>query len=235
VIVLVGRNKRTIERTFKKEYGGFCGWKHVQETTDHIKNEDSLNIYVGLLQTGARAMELPSITRRQVDLEYSDSIIMINSMKVEKQRERINLFNDDGSPMLDREGKRVYQMKSVESERSFPIRRDNPLAGNFVEYIEKFDDMDILYPFTYNQIYYRIGLIDTNLPRGYYKEGWSKHKGPWWPHRIRAERACQLIRDYKYDLFRLKKWFGWSTSYMPELYGGIVPQDLIYENDVSWR
>ena len=79
-------------------------------------------------------------------------------------------------------------------------------------------------------------LIDSERPYGIPKKEWTYYKGPWWPHRIRAERACQLIRDYKYDIFRLKKWFGWSTTKMPELYGDIVPMDLIdeMEKEVRW-
>jgi|GEM_PF-5952337 len=32
-------------------------------------------------------------------------------------------------------------------------------------------------------------------------------KGPWWPHRFRAERARQLVEDYDFDALLLKQFF----------------------------
>lgn len=224
--------RRNIKDTFKQEYGGFCGWKKLDSTLNKIDREDSINIFVGLFQTGARAMELPSLKRNQVDLDFSDTHIMINSMYVEKQRERINLEDMNGEPLYDEKGKRAYILESTEGYRTFPIRKDNPLAPIFIDYVKKFSGDDILYPFSYIQIYYRIALID--MKKGP-KTNWNKIKGPWWPHRIRAERACQLIRDLRFDVFRLKKWFGWATSQMPELYGDMVPMDLVDDREVRWR
>jgi hypothetical protein len=34
----------------------------------------------------------------------------------------------------------------------------------------------------------------------------EKH-GPWFPHRFRAERARQLVRDYGFDALLLKQFF----------------------------
>lgn len=224
--------RRNIKDTFKTQYPGFCGWSVLDRTMKTIEHEETINIFNGLFQTGGRAMELTSLKRRQVDLNASSTHIWVRAMLVEKQREKINLDDEDGNPLLDENGKRAFVLESKKDYRTFPIRRDNPLANIFGEYVKKFkNDEDLLFPYSYGQIYYRIATIQMRGP----KTSWAKNKGPWWPHRIRAERACQLIRDLRYDIFRLKAWFGWSTGVMAELYGDMEPMGLVDNREVDWR
>jgi len=218
--------KRTIHDTFRRQYAGFCGWPEIRKalaTADDV----SRTIFIGLFVTGARAMELPTLRRSQVDLDFSEDIAMVKGMHVEKQRDRINLVDAEGRPVLDEYGRRRFYLKSKPGYRTFPIRKDEPLAREFIEHVSQFDGDEKPYPYTYNQIYYRIALIEAEIPRGVPKREWCAYKGPWWPHRIRSERACQLIRDYWFDIFRLKRWFGWQSSLMPELYGSVTPMDLV--------
>lgn len=231
---MVRKSVRRNTTTFKIDYGGFCGWSKVQKIIKDIDDVDTKNIFMGLLKTGCRAMELPTLKKRHFNLNFSDTQIMVQGMYVEKQKDAIPLIDDNGNPIL-KNGKRTYTFESKEGYRTFPIRKDEPLSTELIDYVKKTpNDNDVLFPYTYGQIYYRIAMIQNTLPGGT-RPDWYNFKGPWWPHRIRSERACQLIRDLHYDIFRLKKWFGWSSSQMPELYGGMVPMDLIDDRAMVWR
>ena len=224
----VKKKKRTIgdkgvcpERSFKALHGGFSGWGVIEDTYNDIEAPSTRDIFNGLFLLGCRAMELPRLERWQVELGSSPTHIRIKSMYVEKQRTKEFQFNKDDTPKLDDKGKRVFKLVSTPGYRSFPIRKDNPMANIFIKFIEEGDFYrdTKLFPYTYGQIYYRICTIGMELPPGVPKTQWARHMGPWWPHRIRAERACQIIRDYRWDISRRKKWFGWATSSMAERYG----------------
>ena len=220
---------RTISKTFRQEFGGFCGWPEIIRVINSVVSSQIVDIFVGLFVTGGRRGELSRLTRRQVDLDYSDDIIMVRGMYVEKQRERIPMIDEYGDLILDERGKRRYILESVPGYRTFPISKDEPSSEVFIDYVENFAGIggDLLYPYSGTQIYYRIAQIDARMPRGANMMDWNKYKGPWWPHRIRAERACQLARDYRFDILRLKTFFGWKVSSMAELYSSLEAMDLI--------
>jgi len=233
--------RRSILTTFREKYGGFCGWKTLCRTVDNITNEDSKIIFIGLFLTGARGSELPTLYRRQVDLDSDDECIWIRNMNVEKRRDKEYIDNEDESEgrriFKDNKG-RMYILVPTIKHRTFPIVKTNPLAELFMEHVDSRNPEEKVYDYTYGQISYRIGLVDADLPSGYYKDGWWKYRGPWWPHRLRAERACQLRRDYRYDTYSLKKWFGWGTKIMPDLYVDMLPLDLKYgmmDRSDKWR
>jgi len=232
--------RRTIETTFRELYGGFCGWKTLCRTMEGITNEDGRIIFNGIFQLGCRALELPTLHRRQVDLDSDDECIWIRSMEVEKHRakEYIDNVEESQGRHIYKDAKGMFILLPTVKHRTFPIMKDNPLSKIFIDHVEKISPEDKIYPYTYGQISYRICLIDTTLPQGYYEKGWWYCRGPWWPHRIRAERACQLRRDYKYDAYSLKKFFGWATTRMPDVYVDMLPLDLKVEmirNKGEWR
>jgi len=235
-----GEQKRTIYKTFRS-MGGFCGWDMMEDTHNAISEPETRQIFNGIYELGCRAMELPLLTRGQVDLTSSDTWVRIRAMYVLKQKEVIHLQNADGTPLLRADGKKKYTFNSIPGYRTFPIRKDNPLAQDFINYVKKFsnktkNDRDrVLYPYTYNQIYYRIATIGMKLPEWETRANWCKYKGEWWPHRLRGERACQLIRDLRYDIFRLKGWFGWSSDDMPSTYGQIQGAGLEEDMKVVYR
>jgi len=232
--------KRTISKTFRS-MGGFCGWYNIEESYNSIAEPETKQIFNGIFELGCRAMELPLLTRGQVDLVSSDTWIRIRGMYVLKQIEILYLENSDGTPMLRADGKRKYTFNSIDGYRTFPIRKDNPLARVFSEYVKKFpnksrsDRETILYPYTYGQIYYRIATIDMKLPEWETRANWTYYKGPWWPHRLRGEKACQLIRDLRFDAFRLMGWFGWTSKDMPVEYGTIQGAALEEDREVDYR
>ena len=127
---MVRKQRRSVKNTFSKEYGGFCGWNTLGDTYQSISETKTREVFGGIFITGCRVMELPTLKRRQVDLHSSDTHIWVRSMYVQKQKERINLVHKNGKPVLDKAGRRMFKFKSIEGARSFPIRRDNPMAGS---------------------------------------------------------------------------------------------------------
>ena len=107
------RPKRTISKTFRS-MGGFCGWNKIEDTHDSIAEPETRQIFNGIYELGCRAMELPLLTRGQVDLTSSDTWIRIRGMYVLKQKEVLYLQNTDGTPLLRADGKKKYTFNSIE-------------------------------------------------------------------------------------------------------------------------
>jgi len=235
-----GEDRRTIIKTFQS-LGGFCGWPYMLETQNSIAEPETKQVFNGLGILGCRRMELPLLTRGQVDLDSSDDWIRIRAMYVEKQKKSIDMFHDDGTNILRPDGKNKYTFESIAGWRTFSIDRKNPLAEVFIKYVETFpnktdkDKDTILYPYTGNQIYYRICTIGMKLPEGVNRSQWAYYMGEWWPHRMRAERACQLIQDRRFDIFRLLSWFGWKSQKMALLYGTIQGAGLEDDTNIIYR
>ena len=197
--------KRTIGKTFKDspELGGFCGWRKVENVLDSLSGE-ALQIFVGLFSFGCRASELCKVQAQQVHLDYRPDQIEIRNAYVSKWRK-------------------------VVGSRTFHINKSEAIYPFLEKCVEYTDDTDPVFPFSYNQIYYRVAGIEAPeflKPTGSTRTDWTHYKGPWWPHRIRAERACQLIKDYNFSTYALKKWFGWRTSVMPSFYGDMTAEDV---------
>jgi integrase len=230
---LTGKGPRRTTDTFKQYVGGFSGWKKIADAMLH-NDPETYAIFLGLFKFGCRAMELPTLRKRQIDFDFDDESIMVRGMYVEKQKETIFLVDEKGEPLY-KNGKRMFRFEGKAGFRSFPIRKDEHFTYELKQYVDRFkDDESILFPYTYNQMYYKICKIGMVIPPGVRATRWNEFKGPWWLHRIRSERACQLIKNLHYDTFSLQKWFGWSSSQMPETYATISPLDLLVKGKVDW-
>jgi integrase len=228
------RLKRTT-KYFKQHFGGFYGWEKIRDILTHLQDKDARIIMLGLLKTGCRAMELPRLKRSQVDLEYSPTQIMIRGMYVEKQKEAIVLVDEKGDALM-KNGKKMFRFEGKEGFRNFPFPKKEPMSDLFMEYVKTKKPDEILFNYNYDKIYHKICTIQMKpIPLGVSSARWNEFKGPWWCHRIRSERACQLIKEYRYDTIRLMKWFGWSSSQMPQVYADISPEDLMVDGDVVYR
>jgi integrase len=86
--------------------------------------------------------------------------------------------------------------------RHFPIYRREPLIDFFERFILSKGEEDKLFDFKYGTLY--------RLICGIAKE--------WFPHKLRAERASQLVEDYGANTFQLKAFFNWSRDETPNFY-----------------
>lgn len=197
--------KRTISKTFKDGpgLGGFIGWNKIERIIPSL-NDKIIDCFIGLFVTGCRAGELCKIRRDQIDLDFSKDQVQLSNVYVSKWRNKVG-------------------------SRTFYINKSEPVYPYFEDIVSRTPNDSPVFPFSYNQIYYNIAQVQApafNKPNGSRRTDWNKFKGPWWPHRIRAEKACQLIVDYRLSSFALKKWFGWRTDNMPSFYGDMLPLDV---------
>jgi hypothetical protein len=89
--------------------------------------------------------------------------------------------------------------------RTVPIRLDERLTDQWVDLMP---DEGKFFDFKYDKAYKIIRSLET-------LEG---VKGPWWPHRFRAERARQLVKDYGFDALLLKQFFQMARIDTPLFY-----------------
>ena len=198
-------HKRTISKTFKTEkgFGGFVGWDKIKEILSTLEDE-LLWVFVGLFSTGCRASELRQIRCDQIDLDFSKDQVQLSNIYVSKWRKELG-------------------------SRTFYLNKSEPTYPYLEAIVSHTPDGYPVFPFSYNQIYYRVAQIEApqfNKESGARRTDWTHYKGSWWPHRIRAEKACQLIVDYRLSSFALKRWFGWKTDNMPTFYGDMLPLDI---------
>jgi hypothetical protein len=219
--------QRRSTKTFKNQYGGFCGWHKIYNTLNTITDFYTWWLFAIAFKTGARAMEIPSLKRGMISTTQFEGQVYIHGMKVEKQKERVLLVDSQGDPLFKEDGKREFRFQSKEGFRNFLFPAWEPLSKEFVEFVDKNEnDNDVLIPMSYNQMYYR--MCKVGVPQvGFGGNGWNTRKGEFWLHRLRSERACQLVVDYSYDVFRLQRFFGWSSPDMPFEYIQMNPKDLI--------
>lgn len=232
-ISLTGAGSKRTTQTFKQFVGGFSSWNKIIDAYLHGCNDwYAQAIFLTEFKTMGRAMECASLQRRNFDLEQFKDQIYVKGMNVEKQKEAIYLTDDKGNPLL-KNGKQKYTFESIEATRNFYIPKFEPLTKGFIKAIELAEnDNDYILtnpygePYKYHQMYYKVCGI--GVPQnGFGGTGWNKRKGEWWQHRIRSERACELVLDYKYDLFKLMAYGGWRSSEMPLEYIGITPAQLM--------
>src|SRR4030042_1093803 len=204
---MTATGRRTIVKTFKEslDFGGFCGWPKIRRVLKSISDEKTLDLFVGYLATGSRAMELPRLLSNQIRLDYRPDQIEIRNMYVSKWRKYHIVLTEDGTPVLNPDGKKKKYATSIPGYRTFHINKDSPIYKYFESVVERSKNGP-MYPYTYNQIYYRICSLeapDFYKEGGYTRKDWSKYKGPWWTHRIRAEMAGAMIIDYGFKRYVL--------------------------------
>lgn len=223
-------NHRSVE-TFRLDVGGWNGWKWFEGIYSKCENVEQKMILVGLLKTGSRSNELNKLTRDMVDLDTYNNAILIKNQPLEKQKKAIQLVDNNGNYMYD-DNRRLYRFEHVDGWRTYLFPKKERYSHLFTRLVELCDDpKELVFPFSYSQIYYRICTIGMELPEGVPKKDWAYHldKGcGLFPHELRSIRACQLLRDYRYNNQQLRKFFGWAEdSPMPDHYMELTPDDLI--------
>lgn len=199
--------ERPYHRRSVLDLAGYCGRKVLEDAYHSIAgiDEPAAFTFATLFVTGCRACE--AIDLRRYMFEYS---------KTERGTEFIQA---EYVPVLKHRRR---------GARTFPISLKDPLVPEFQE-ILKISDYETKHGFiprgdvygllkSYGSMYYRVGKIQRE--RG-------DKLGPWYPHRLRHERANQLVVDHKFDVPRLMSWFSWGAGKKPTEYVSMSPQDLI--------
>jgi len=114
-------------------------------------------------------------------------------------------------------GMKVLKHRKVAS-RTFPIRMDDKLYEPMMRVVRETGENDYLFPYKYRWLYNRIAGINKYPDKSF---------GEWFPHRVRAERASQLVVDQGFGVIDLMGFFNWKNSEMPTFYAKLSPEDLI--------
>ncbi len=202
------RLDRPYHRRSVLDLTGYCGRETLEDayySGGRGYDEDAAFTFATLFVTGCRACE--ALDLRRYMFEYSET---------EHGTEFIQASN---VPVLKRRQRAV---------RRFPISLKDPLVPQFQE-ILKISDQEAENGFipkgsifglikTYGSMYYRVGKVQ--------RERGAK-LGPWYPQRLRHERATQLVVDHRFDVPKLMSWFSWKTGEGSTKYVSVSPMDLI--------
>lgn len=156
-------------------------------------------------------------TVRESSKDLFTTIFLTGGRASEVLSLRKNNFNlnhlDKGYIVVER----MKVLKNDEdAERTFPIRLSEPVTERLLKLLDATEGA--LFPYSYSWLYKWISTINKYEGRNF---------GEWFPHRLRAERASQLLQDYKFGVFELMSFFGWKTSDMPTWYASLSPDALI--------
>ena len=92
----------------------------------------------------------------------------------------------------------VVEKQKETTWRTFSWHRSEPLTDDLLDYLYTLGKDELLIKQSASWVYKRI----TNLVRD--EDG----KSVWWSHRLRAERASQLVTSYNFTDAMLMRWFG---------------------------
>lgn len=196
----------------------FCGWDSLEGLIVRAPNAVIRGLISAAFETGGRAMEVLDLRENQFDIR-SDRVY-VNAMLVLKQREKRVL----SYPWQDKT-EYEYSVSIPKKEyRRVPLSTREPLAKILIEYVELVREKSSILP----------SRIQHN-PEGYlfpYKYGWmykwiTATDPEWWPHRLRVERASQLVIDYNYNVMDLLRFFGWKSSEIATHYARLSVEDLL--------
>jgi integrase len=129
--------------------------------------------------------------------------------------EQFTVDSNRGIVMVNR---MMVEKLRKKGDRTFPILLSSPYTKIILELVEHTKPNEFLFPYGYSWMYKKIRDIE--------KEEGDKH-GPWWCHRIRAEKATSLVIDHKFSVIDLMEFYGWKRTETPTFYVKLSPQDLI--------
>lgn len=145
---------------------------------------------------------------RKADIVYEKSKkAYVVTLRVIKKRVRTLIGTDPDTH------KKVYKSeRDVTQLRVFPILEEERELPYLLDYMDKLDPNDWLFPISYSKLYRMTNQISD---------------GEFFPHRFRFERASSLVRDYGYDTLKLLSFFRWVNVKEAALYAGQNVDDLI--------
>jgi len=130
-------------------------------------------------------------------------------------KEQFKILKNEGYILVQR----MTVLKHKEpDERSFPIRLDDPIIDSLISVLDKTKPRERLFPYKYRWLYKHISTINKFD---------DKNFGEWFPHRLRAERAKELVDERDYGILELMTFFKWSTADMAGWYAGQSPKRMI--------
>jgi len=245
------KKKWTISKM--KIYRDFCGWETLLELIDAIdiglkglsgeyliKDEiDRLQgraLIATIFETGARISEVIGqnkpeglIGLRTNDIRVGDVLINVilqlakryrKIMKVKKYRAidgtklrwgKIEDAIDSGHPFEEYEG---FETERVIDIRNIVFPRNEPLVPYMLDWLDFCNKKrrKKLFNLSYQKAYRMVRMAGEQIGEEFT------------PHRLRAERATQLVLKYGFNDGELTDWFSWKSPEMAHDYTTLAPK-----------
>lgn len=195
------------ERSIERDIEAFCGWDFLLDLVNAARSTIDKALVAGLFLTGCRISELILLKPEQFNLGFDKDFIIVERCPVLKRYSR-------------------KERKSMSTQRTFPIRRDEPLVPYLVNAIKN-PVSKLLFPYTRQTVFLRVRAIGRRLDS---KVPFSNiHSSQIYPHWFRAQRARQLRYEYGFSDEELRDWFGWKVTEagMPAIYGKLSCLELM--------
>lgn len=188
----------------------FCGWKVFLQMIETAKDKDRYNpieyaycsqrdiaLVTTAFETGGRISEVLKLRKQMFTVD--DEWILVENMPLLKRWKKRKTIDEET-------GETRVVTKPIPTTRDFVFRRAEPLAEFIVQWLDECDDY--LFPsFRKSKLPHlcqvRAYQIITELAERIHFN--------MWPHRIRSERASQLGREYKWNLEKILRFFGWKS------------------------
>lgn len=215
------------------EVDEFCGWEQLRSWIDKASTQRRKGLILVLFKTGCRIREVLGTDRTDPlvrgQFEFGDDWVKAKNLPVLKRYTEVGKdtekkrYECKHCPAVKDE-KIVEECPSDEVETHeyktiFPFSITEPkdvtrsakwpaseeLNGKLESFLNDFEDSDVLFPeLDRHKAWYHLNEVSEDL----------------WCHRLRGERASQLLEEYNFSLPVLKKWFSWKTSKVAENYIG---------------
>ena len=222
---------RTYSRhSVEKDVKHFCGWPLLLKMVGYAKTKHQKWLIAALFETGGRVSEVLRLTTRMFTLvkDAKPPILIVQGMPLVKKFNKVGEFmeclkchtwNSKGAVNCEKcgenllkNGQKRFETERLQEERNeFVIRLDEPLAKilaqAIVETIKRYEKELIPKPL----IFYNSYTEKSYNRRWAYKvlRKIGKKAGSYfYPHRLRAERACHLASTLKAE--SLLEWFSWE-------------------------
>lgn len=236
-----------------RDADGFVGFDYIDKNIinpiKHMPNaEEKIAITVATFLTGGRINEVLQLHRINFDLNSHPKLVIVNRMPVEKVWEKVGEYRQeiDELPVSKATGKltkigklfkqdekgkwsrRRLITKKIDERRDFSFPKSlkhEPLLEYLLSWLE--GKKEKLFRLKYITVYKALWSIPMEkhplyvTPKNYY------------PHWIRAQRACHLRQYYKFDYMDFKDFFKWKSDELPSYYaslGGVAIGERILES-----
>lgn len=172
-----------------------------------------------LFETGGRVSEVLMLKASNFEIRESEGLVIIRNMPLLKRYRKIAEKQFDN-------GRRGWITVRVQKARKpFPILMKEPLAEILVSYVRSLPGAESLLfpsprkpgqPLSRFWAYKLVRILDSMAPDtlkanlGLIRDEAAQDRLHLWLHWFRAQRACQLVSDYGFELHDLIDWFSWE-------------------------
>ena len=225
---------------------------------DYLRQRDQSLVCL-LFQTGGRVQEVLQL--RKGHFKILEDKILVSGMPVVKRYKKVRSWIEkrkdlptrlfDGKPnalagLYEYDEKhRCYTRKRWETlpnpfkRMDFTIWKQEPLSTVTIEWI--LQSNDYLFPAAYlrskqpflapSRAYTILKRIEDNFNGLINERAVDLEQVKLYDHWFRGMRASQLHKEYKYDEFRLKRFFAWESSKMAYHYAHVDVEEL----EETWK